>query len=33
MQVVYLSGKMTGLEKEVYEKNFQQAELFYRACG
>ena len=24
---------MSGLEKEVYEKNFQQAELFYRACG
>lgn len=33
MITVYLSGKMTGLEKEVYEKNFQQAELFYRACG
>lgn len=33
MITVYLSGKMTGLEKEVYEKNFQNAELFYRACG
>lgn len=33
MKTIYLSGKMTGLEKEVYEKNFQQAELFYRACG
>ena len=33
MKVVYLSGKITGLEKEVYEKNFQRAELFYRACG
>ena len=30
---VYLSGKMTGLEKTVYEQNFQKAELFYRACG
>ena len=33
MITVYLSGKMSGLEKDVYEKNFQQAELFYRACG
>ena len=33
MKTIYLSGKMSGLEKEVYEKNFQQAELFYRACG
>ena len=33
MKTIYLSGKMSGLEKSVYEKNFQQAELFYRACG
>ena len=33
MITVYLSGKITGLEKDVYEKNFQNAELFYRACG
>ena len=33
MKTVYLSGKMTGLEKSVYERNFQNAELFYRACG
>ena len=33
MKTIYLSGKITGLEKSVYEKNFQQAELFYRACG
>ena len=33
MKTVYISGKMTGLEQSVYERNFQQAELFYRACG
>ena len=33
MKTVYLSGKMTGLEKSVYEANFKNAELFYRACG
>lgn len=33
MKTVYLSGKMTGLEPKVYEKKFQDAELFYRACG
>ena len=33
MKTIYLSGKMSGLEKSVYEKNFQNAELFYRACG
>lgn len=33
MKTIYLSGKITGLEKEVYERNFQNAELFYRACG
>lgn len=33
MKTIYLSGKITGLEKELYERNFQTAELFYRACG
>ena len=33
MKTVYISGKMTGLEQSVYEHNFQEAELFYRACG
>ena len=33
MKTIYLSGKMTGMEKSVYEANFKNAELFYRACG
>ena len=30
---IYLSGKITGLEKEVYTKNFLRAEQFYKGCG
>ena len=33
MTRVYLSGKITGLEKEVYTRNFLRAELFYKGCG
>lgn len=33
MTVVYLSGKMTGLEKSEYEKRFNRAEDFYTSCG
>lgn len=33
MKIVYLSGKMTGLEESVYKENFRNAEMFYRACG
>ena len=33
MIIVYLSGKMTGLEESEYKENFRNAELFYRACG
>ena len=33
MKTIYLSGKITGLEKSVYEANFKNAELFNRACG
>ena len=33
MTVVYLSGKMTGLEKSEYEKRFNRAENFYTSCG
>ena len=33
MIIVYLSGKMTGLEESVYTEKFRNAELFYRACG
>ena len=33
MKIVYLSGKITGLDHSVYEQNFKNAELFYRACG
>lgn len=33
MTVVYLSGKMTGLEKSEYEKTFNRAEDFYTSCG
>lgn len=30
---VYLSGKISGLEKEVYEAQFYKAEQFYKGCG
>lgn len=33
MTVVYLSGKMTGLEKDEYKKKFNRAEEFYISCG
>ena len=33
MIIVYLSGKMTGLEESEYKENFRKAELFYRSCG
>jgi hypothetical protein len=33
MIIVYLSGKMTGLEESEYTENFRNAEMFYRACG
>ena len=31
--IVYLSGKITGLEKSVYESAFKKAEQFYKGCG
>ena len=33
MTVVYLSGKMTGIEKTEYERAFNRAEEFYNSCG
>jgi hypothetical protein len=33
MIIVYLSGKMTGLEESIYKEKFRKAEMFYRACG
>ena len=33
MTVVYLSGKMTGLEKDEYKKKFNRAEEFYISWG
>ena len=30
---VYLSGKITGLDKGEYELNFMKAEQFYKSCG
>lgn len=33
MIIVYLSGKMTGLEESEYKENFRNAEMFYRSCG
>ena len=33
MIIVYLSGKMTGLEESEYKEHFRNAEMFYRACG
>jgi hypothetical protein len=32
MIIVYLSGKMTGLEESEYKEKFRNAEMFYRAC-
>ncbi len=33
MKTVYLSGKMTGIDKLVYERTFKAGEDFYKACG
>ena len=33
MIIVYLSGKMTGLEESEYTENFRNAEMFYKAIG
>ena len=33
MITVYLSGKITGLEKSEYEQNFRKGAEFYKACG
>ena len=33
MKTVYISGKMTGLEQSVYERNFRMGEEFYKALG
>ena len=33
MITVYLSGKITGLKKEEYTRNFLRAENFYKSCG
>ena len=30
---IYISGKITGLEKEVYTKQFARAEAFYKTSG
>lgn len=30
---IYLSGKITGLEKEVYTRQFERAENFYKTSG
>jgi len=30
---IYLSGKITGLDKEVYTRQFERAEAFYRTSG
>ena len=30
---IYLSGKITGLEKEVYSRQFARAETFYKTSG
>ena len=30
---IYLSGKITGLEKEVYSRQFARAENFYKTSG
>ena len=33
MTRIYLSGKITGLTKEEYTRNFDRAEQFYKAAG
>ena len=33
MTRIYLSGKITGLDKEVYTKQFERAETFYKTSG
>jgi hypothetical protein len=30
---IYLSGKITGLDKEVYTRQFERAEIFYKTSG
>ena len=30
---IYLSGKITGLDKEVYSRQFERAENFYKTSG
>ena len=30
---IYLSGKITGLDKEVYTRQFERAENFYKTSG
>ena len=30
---IYLSGKITGLDKEVYTRQFERAESFYKTSG
>ena len=30
---IYLSGKITGLDKEVYSRQFERAESFYKTSG
>ena len=30
---IYLSGKITGLDKEVYSRQFERAETFYKTSG
>ena len=30
---IYLSGKITGLDKEVYTRQFERAETFYKTSG
>ena len=30
---IYLSGKITGLDKEVYSRQFERAESFYKTGG
>ena len=32
MIIVYLSGKMTGIEESEYKEKFRKAEMFYRSC-
>ena len=30
---IYLSGKITGLDKEIYTRQFERAESFYKTSG